>query len=78
METFKSKITLLQADGVVATEQLGEIKERNKKQDQKMSILSSKEEEYIKRNEKEKEAIKKKMEEIEKKVKNSENKVKRR
>ena len=50
METFRSKITLLQADGVVATEQLGKIKERNKKEEQEMSILSSKVGEYIKRN----------------------------
>ena len=73
METFRSKITLLQADGVVATEQLGKIKERNKKEEQEMSILSSRVEEYIKKNEKEKEDMKIKMKEMEKKVNSSEN-----
>ena len=38
IKTFKSKITLLQADGVVTKEKLGRIKERNKKEDQRMNI----------------------------------------
>ena len=37
---------------IVAKEQLGRIKEREKKEDQRMNILSSREGEYIKSNEK--------------------------
>ena len=76
METFRSNVAILQADGVVTKEQLERVKEKSKIDNQRMDVLSSKVDEYIKKDEKEKQGLKIKMEEMEKKLSETEEKDK--
>ena len=76
METFRSNIVILQADEVVTEEQLGRIKEKSKKNNQRMDVLTSKVDEYIRKKEKEKEGLKIKMGEMKKKLSETEEKDK--
>ena len=61
---------------MVTKEQLGRVKEKSKIDNQRMDVLSSKVDEYIKKDEKEKQGLKIKMEEMEKKLSETEEKDK--